>query len=302
NKTKSAEKPKPKIVKTKLNVAFYQAHPDLTKSQVDESKQILSAFEQVEREKSEREAAHNELEARVYDLQDRLSSEEFLKFIREEELKKLTELVQGASKWLDEDVDPKTKTEEFVEKREPIDDIYTVIQKRIRDDEERPKLLEKFNEALNKLKEMVNKMKTDTPDVLGPKAYNKSEQLIKQGEEFISTEVPKSPTEDNGFNDEARKKIEKIGRAASDLFNRFTRKVKELEKAAKKAAEEAAAAAANASKTENATETAEGAENEVKPDDQKETQNSDENAENKENTEKKVEEEKDEAPLPHDEV
>ncbi|KAE9547504.1 hypothetical protein FO519_009285, partial [Halicephalobus sp. NKZ332] len=307
NETKSAEKPKPKIVKTKLNVAFYQAHPDLTKSQVDESKQILSAFEQVEREKSEREAAHNELEARVYDLQDRLSSEEFLKFVREEELKNLTELVQGASKWLDEDVDPKTKTEEFVEKRKPIDDVYTVIQKRIRDDEERPRLLEKFNEVLNKLKEMVNKMKTETPDVLEPRAYNKSEQLVKQNEEFISTRLPKSPTEDDGFNDETRMKIEKMERVGSDLFNKFTRKVKELERAAKKAAEEAAAAA-NASKAENATETPEGTESETKPDTQEETQASEENKESTEKVEEnlehpeKAEEEKteDQKP-PHDE-
>uniref|UniRef100_A0A7E4V2S0 Hypoxia up-regulated protein 1 n=1 Tax=Panagrellus redivivus TaxID=6233 RepID=A0A7E4V2S0_PANRE len=268
---KKAEPKKPKILKSKLKIKAYNNFPELEKSNIEEYQKVLSTFEKNERAKAEREAAHNELEARVYDIQDRLTNEQFTEYASSTEVEKLSGLVSAAATWLEDDVDASTKTEDFKEKKSDIDTIVGAVEKRQKNFEERPTLVERLNDSLTKLDEMINKMKDEHKDILPEDAFVKPVEVVKETRVFITEKVQierVKNTDDDDINGQIRRKGEKVDRVAGDLALKFTRKLKDIEKAAKAAAAEAAkaaAAAANATANATATESEPKAETDAEP-------------------------------------
>uniref|UniRef100_A0A7E4W5K7 BAR domain-containing protein n=1 Tax=Panagrellus redivivus TaxID=6233 RepID=A0A7E4W5K7_PANRE len=177
--------------------------------------------------KAEREAAQNELEARVCDIQDRLTNEHFTEYASSTEVEKLSGLVSAAATWLEDAVDASTKTEDFKDKKSDIDMIVGAVEKRQTDFEEHPTLVKRSNASLTKLDELINKMKEEHKEILPEDAFIKPVEVLEETRVFIT------------------EKDEELDRVA-DVFVKFTCKFKDIEKAAKAAAAEAANAAAAA--------------------------------------------------------
>jgi hypoxia up-regulated 1 len=170
--SKPKKEQKPKVIKAKLKVKLYKSFVDLNKENIKESKKILSTFEKVEKLKAERDAAHNGIEARVYELKERLTNVDFTKFAQGNEIENLTKILEETATWIEDEANLSTTTEEFKNKRAPIEEIVSAIEKRIRDLIEAELRKKAEAEAKKKAEELAKKKAAE-------EAKKKEEEALK---------------------------------------------------------------------------------------------------------------------------
>ncbi|VDM23372.1 unnamed protein product [Toxocara canis] len=130
---------KPKTVKIPLKLSETRLDVfALPANEIASAKKMLSDFEEREQTKAKREAAHNNLEALVYDVSDKLEQSEFQKFITEEERSSVSEQVKVVRAWLEDEVDLETTTDQFESKHKSIQDLLKPVKFRIKEFKERP--------------------------------------------------------------------------------------------------------------------------------------------------------------------
>ncbi|TKR60474.1 hypothetical protein L596_027716 [Steinernema carpocapsae] len=119
---KPVEAEKPKIIKVSLKVDKEQRDViDLSDSESKRAIQRLADFEKAEKAKAERDAAHNTLEATLYDLSDKLESDEFSQYATKEEKLATRAQLDKVREWLEDEVTLETTTEEFKENKKALD-------------------------------------------------------------------------------------------------------------------------------------------------------------------------------------
>uniref|UniRef100_A0A915BBA6 Hypoxia up-regulated protein 1 n=2 Tax=Parascaris univalens TaxID=6257 RepID=A0A915BBA6_PARUN len=135
----TAKEQKPKTVKIPLKVSEKRLDlVELSAKEMAAAKKILSSFEDRERTKAKREAAHNNFEALVYDVTDKLEQSEFQKFMTEEEREGISEQVKVLRIWLEDEADVETTTEQFENKHNSLEILLKPIKFRIKEFQERP--------------------------------------------------------------------------------------------------------------------------------------------------------------------
>ena len=76
---------------------MYPEKPKYTEEQFNKSRKLLKQFEKHEIFMKKNAEAKNELESYIYVVNDAKNDEDFLKYVREHELKKLVELAEEVS-------------------------------------------------------------------------------------------------------------------------------------------------------------------------------------------------------------
>uniref|UniRef100_A0AAF5I0F7 Hypoxia up-regulated protein 1 n=2 Tax=Strongyloides stercoralis TaxID=6248 RepID=A0AAF5I0F7_STRER len=147
---------------------------------VKKSISLLKDLEKKEREKAEREAAHNNLEALVYTSKDNLENVEFSQYATEKEIENIKSISEKVGLWLEDEVSILTKTEEFNEKTKEIKEAIKPIEFRKKQHTERPKKIKGITKVLNETINFIEKSVNMT-DLLSEEeikilheAYNKT--------------------------------------------------------------------------------------------------------------------------------
>ncbi|XP_067678637.1 hypoxia up-regulated protein 1-like isoform X2 [Haliotis asinina] len=168
-KKKEEEPKKPKIttVKEVINSTLDSLDlPNFSKERMKEAKKILSTLKAKDKEKMELEKAKNELEAYIFDSQDKLSQDSYVKCSTESEREELSKAMSEASDWLYEQPDD-AKKDVFIKKLKSLKDSLKDVARRVFELEERPKALDALKSMLNHsvhfLKSVKNLSNTDDP-------------------------------------------------------------------------------------------------------------------------------------------
>ncbi|PLN83416.1 putative Hsp70 family chaperone Lhs1/Orp150 [Aspergillus taichungensis] len=137
----------------------------------------LAAFDASDRDRVLREEALNELEAFMYRSRDLSEDEEFVKFLKADQLADLKEKVAAANDWLyDEGSD--AKTSEFQSRLKALKAIVNPALKRKQESSERPARVELLQDVLKNAKSVIDLM----------------DKQIKQDEDIHSSSVAASST------------------------------------------------------------------------------------------------------------
>ncbi|XP_035828013.1 hypoxia up-regulated protein 1 [Aplysia californica] len=145
------EKKPPKVVSIKEEIkAEVEALDlkDISTDQLKAAKKRLSDLRAADKAKVELEKAQNELEAFIFDFQDKLSQGPHEKCTTEEEREKLNKMFSEASDWLYEQPDDAKKSE-YTNKLKSLREATKDVSVRVYEMEERPKALEALRSALN---------------------------------------------------------------------------------------------------------------------------------------------------------
>ncbi|CEF68071.1 Hypoxia up-regulated protein 1 [Strongyloides ratti] len=118
---------------------------------------LLKDFEIKEREKAEREAAHNNLEALVYSSKDNLENVEFSQYATENEIENIKLTADKIGLWLEDEVSLLTTTTEFKEKTKELKDAIKPIEFRKKQHLERPKKIKGITKVLNETIKFIEK-------------------------------------------------------------------------------------------------------------------------------------------------
>ncbi|VDD87993.1 unnamed protein product [Enterobius vermicularis] len=146
------EDSKPKLKKIFLEVKEERHDVNvLSDSEIQVAKKRLSEFASAEREKANREEAHNSLESLVYDVADKIEQEQMQIFITSDEKEAITKEIGRVRQWLEEEVGAGTSTDEFLKNKKIIEDLLRPIVFRIEEHNARPamtaELLSLFNHS-----------------------------------------------------------------------------------------------------------------------------------------------------------
>ncbi|KIJ47301.1 hypothetical protein M422DRAFT_249147 [Sphaerobolus stellatus SS14] len=136
-------------IKLKIDGSPLSIHP-LTHDEKWSSRDRLLAIDQAERAKARREEARNVLEASLYRLRDLLDGDAdstFISYSKEEERKKLSNLLDDSFHWLSEFGDT-AQTKEIHSKREALEAIEQPIQLRHQEGQTRGSAIANFEQAL----------------------------------------------------------------------------------------------------------------------------------------------------------
>ncbi|XP_071111379.1 hypoxia up-regulated protein 1-like isoform X1 [Haliotis cracherodii] len=193
-KKKDEEPKKPKIttIKEIINSTMDSLDlPNLSKDRMKEAKKILASLKAKDKEKMELEKAKNELEAYIFDSQDKLSQDTYVKCSTESEREELNKLMSEASDWLYEQPDD-AKKDVFVKKLKSLKDSLKDVVRRVFELEERPKALDALKSMLNHsvhfLKSVKNLTTTDDP-IFTEVEVTTLETLINETSDWRSTNL-----------------------------------------------------------------------------------------------------------------
>ncbi|CAL1530056.1 unnamed protein product [Lymnaea stagnalis] len=141
----------PKIVSFKEMIKTEEEILDVRNISQDKfaiAKKRLSELRRVDKEKSELEKSKNELEAFIFEFQDKLSRDFHEKCSTEEEREKIRGQLSEASDWLyDQPIE--TKKADFTAKLKSLKELTKELSRRVYELEERPKALAALKSALN---------------------------------------------------------------------------------------------------------------------------------------------------------
>uniref|UniRef100_A0A0N5BX28 Hypoxia up-regulated protein 1 n=1 Tax=Strongyloides papillosus TaxID=174720 RepID=A0A0N5BX28_STREA len=143
---------------------------------------LLKDFEIKEREKAEREAAQNTLEALVYSSKDNLENTEFSQFATTNDIENIKLTADKIGSWLEDEISLQTTTKEFNEKLKELKDIIKPVDFRKKQYLERPKKIKGITKVLNETNKFIEKSLNMT-DLLSEEelktlqeAYNKTSE------------------------------------------------------------------------------------------------------------------------------
>ncbi|XP_055958763.1 hypoxia up-regulated protein 1 isoform X2 [Patella vulgata] len=151
NETKTEEEKKPKNVIYKEDIvatAVIKDLPELTGEKKNKSQKRLKELRKLDLEKVELEKAKNSLESYIFDMQDKMSQEDYMTCSTTEEQENMSKLFSESSDWLYETPED-TKKEEYKSKLKTLKDGMKDILIRFKEREERPKALDALFNMLN---------------------------------------------------------------------------------------------------------------------------------------------------------
>ncbi|XP_041373563.1 hypoxia up-regulated protein 1-like isoform X3 [Gigantopelta aegis] len=158
------EAKKPKIVTIKENITVEIESfdiPGIPKDNMKESRKRLASLKARDQEKKELEAAKNELEAYIFDAQDKFTQKDYVQCSTEEERDVIVKALAAASDWLYEQPDDAKKTA-YTDKLKELVTATKDVVIRVREMQERPKALDAMKSMLNHSKVFLATIKNLT--------------------------------------------------------------------------------------------------------------------------------------------
>ncbi|VDP12457.1 unnamed protein product [Onchocerca flexuosa] len=243
--TKQEEKPQQIKISLKLMESKMDVLP-IPDSEIIAAKNRIVEFERKEREKAIREEAHHNLESLAIDLSDKLTQDEFMRFLTTDEHTVLQKEVSQVKAWLEDDVDSNTPTAEFVQNKKTIDELLRPVKVRMREDQERPsvvaELISMFNHTEIFLLLAQNLSETE---VFTKVEINTLSKLLDETKDWLAEKMELQnklkPTDPPAFAvSEGKEKLMSLDREVKYLLNKmkFAKpKVKKGEKTKEAAAE-----------------------------------------------------------------
>lgn len=149
------------------------------RKRLDESRTKLSEIKEREREKRKRAAAVNALETHMFDMRDKLESDEFVKCSSDEEREKVRAKLDEVDAWLG-DADASVELKAFQDKLAELKSASRDIVFRVNERKTRPKRLDELKEVLNKSVEFLESTRNLTGEdkPLTEVEWNTLEKLI----------------------------------------------------------------------------------------------------------------------------
>lgn len=144
-------KKKPQPVMLKESLSFTVVRQDIVpaaEAAVAESKKRLAEMTERDLEKKLLEAAKNSLESFIFDMQDKMYSDEYVQASEEEERTTITSTLSAASDWLYEDGESADR-KAFEDKLSELKKATRKVTKRVKEHQERPKLVKQLRSLLN---------------------------------------------------------------------------------------------------------------------------------------------------------
>mmetsp|Transcript_27865 Transcript_27865/g.24506 ORF Transcript_27865/g.24506 Transcript_27865/m.24506 type:complete len:399 (+) Transcript_27865:186-1382(+) len=183
----------------------------MTEEQITQSKGLLSKIDQYEEEKKKLSKAKNTLESFIYRSREILEDEQFIQMSSEEEREKLSTLATENDDWLYSEEASKSRASEFTKKFNEMNGIAEKVQKRIEENEKRPKAVEKAQKLLNDLPEKLNQLKEDKPWI-GESHFNTTWRMFNETSKWLEEKLDKQAeltiTQDPAFtSDQLTKKV-----------------------------------------------------------------------------------------------
>ncbi|KAL3982116.1 Hsp70 family protein [Acanthocheilonema viteae] len=146
--TKLNEKPQQIKISLKLMEDILDVQP-ISSSEITAAKNRIAEFEKKEKEKAIRDEAHHDLESLAVDLSDKLTQDEFSRFLTADEHVALQKEISQVKTWLEDDVDINTPTAEFVQNKKAIDELLQPVKVRITEEQERPAIVAELISMFN---------------------------------------------------------------------------------------------------------------------------------------------------------
>ncbi|CAE1165306.1 HYOU1 [Acanthosepion pharaonis] len=149
DKAEAIKAKKPTILKEnlKIDIALMDLVP-MPEGTMKASKNRLALLKQKDEEKKALERSKNELEAFIFDIQDKLAQDDYIKCSTEEQREIISKKCSEASDWLYEQGDD-TPTKEYVDKLHVLVESTKDLKMRVKEILERPEALEALRNMLN---------------------------------------------------------------------------------------------------------------------------------------------------------
>ncbi|XP_059062905.1 hypoxia up-regulated protein 1 [Achroia grisella] len=186
-----AEKPKPKIVVLKEPIQAEEQILNLqplSPEQLKTSKSKINELNTIDRKRTERESALNNLEAFVVDAQMKMDMEEYSECGSQEEIEEIRKLCSEVSEWLyDDGYD--APTEQFEEKLALLKDKTNSIFYKHWEHRERPDAVAAIRTMLNNSQEFLTMAKNFTKDVNSEKDIFTDVEIEVLQSKIVETET-----------------------------------------------------------------------------------------------------------------
>lgn len=154
--------------------------PELPKEDLTKTKDRIKAFEASDKARRAREEALNQLEGFTYRIRDLLETESFVTASTDAERSTLEQKAGAASDWLYEDGVDAPK-DELKARLKELKDVVTPVEKRIKENSERPELVKSLRGALDQTATFIDTIK----------------QKISEAEAFSASATPSSASTDS---------------------------------------------------------------------------------------------------------
>ncbi|KAF7562382.1 hypothetical protein G7046_g1751 [Stylonectria norvegica] len=172
--------------------------PELSKSELSNSKDRLKAFAASDKARLQREEALNQLEGYTYRVRDLLEGESFIEKSTEKERAKLAKLSSATSEWLYDDGADATK-DQLKAKYKELQNLVLPIQKRVDEAAERPALVSDLKTALEKTTEYVAMIRKQIDEYDAWHASSSTSASASGSSESSSTTEASSETSTDNF-------------------------------------------------------------------------------------------------------
>ncbi|XP_075055056.1 heat shock protein 105 kDa [Mixophyes fleayi] len=197
DKPPEAKKPKMKVKNIELPIEanfVWQLGKDLLNMYIEnEGKMILQ--DKLEKERND---AQNAVEEYVYDYRDKLSGP-YSRFICEEDLSRISELLTETENWLYEDGEDQPR-QIYVEKLDELKKLCTPVHERYREALERPKMFEQLGQRLQHYAKIVEEYNSQSEeyDHISADNMKKVAKCVKETMDWMS----------NSMNAQAKQRLE----------------------------------------------------------------------------------------------
>lgn len=199
NKTEEVKPKKPVTVKEPIDFATSTMDIlGLEKEAYQASVKKLNDLQAQDLAKYAREEARNVLETHVFEFRDKLTNEDVEKLSTEAERTKITEALNKASEWLDEE--GFDATEEVLKKKlNELKELSTDLRLRIKEVEERPKAIASILQSLNLTSTFVDSMKNlpDAKEIYSEKDFTEIEKIYTTTKNWLNTNWKKHNESDH---------------------------------------------------------------------------------------------------------
>ncbi|KAK8039813.1 hypothetical protein PG993_008224 [Apiospora rasikravindrae] len=178
--------------------------PELSKDDLGSAKARIKAFEMSDKSRRAREETLNQLEAFTYRVRDLLDSESFVATSSKKERAALEKKAGEVSEWLYDDGADATR-EELKTRLKSLKDMVSPVEKRIKENSERPDLVKSLRGTLNQTSTFIETIRKQIADAEAwSSSASASAASATSGEASSVTAAPSKDSEDfDGLEDDA---------------------------------------------------------------------------------------------------
>ncbi|KAK6110386.1 Hsp70 family protein [Brugia pahangi] len=201
--------------------------PPISDSEITSAKNRIAEFERKEKEKAIREEAHHNLESLAVDLTDKLTQDEFRRFLTADEHIALQKEISQVKAWLEDHVDVNTPTAEFIQNRKTIDDLLQPVKIRMTEDQERPSVVAELISMFNHTEIFLHLAQNLTEaEVFTEVEINTLTKLLDETKDWLTTKMELQntlkPTDQPALSvSEGKEKLMSLDREVKYLLNKM---------------------------------------------------------------------------------